>query len=77
MPRGRPRLTYETVEFRAMIPASLAAEVNLVLLNQGTGKIDKGVLGRLTTSLLREWLAKQQALVQTTGAGVNPAEKTS
>ena len=54
----RPKLTDRPVAWKIYIPNSVAAEVELYLVDEFLGKSRHGAKSDLVTQLLREWLAK-------------------
>lgn len=60
MPAGRKPLTDPPVEWKVSLPSSLAAQIELVLLDPLMMKAGYGKRSALIASLLRDWLKKEK-----------------
>ena len=58
---ARPRNVVPTVEWKVYIPADIAAQVELLLLDPMRERVRHGARGELIAKLLREWLEKRKA----------------
>lgn len=56
MPRGKVSHLDPPIKWRVNIPESIAAKVELMLLNPLTGDIRYGARSDLITKLLKQWL---------------------
>ena len=60
MPRGRPKKHDTPVSWYVSLPQSLAAEVELILLDPLTGRPEFGKRSQLVESLLRNWVEEMR-----------------
>lgn len=59
MPRGRPKDTDPSVEWKIHVRGSTAAKVELLLLDPMRKKVKYGARGDLINFLLEEWVANK------------------
>ncbi len=60
MARGRPQLSDPPIEWKISLPSSVAAQIELHLLDPLSGKPKHGARSKLITRLLRTWIKSQQ-----------------
>ena len=60
MPRGRKKKLDRPVHWSISVPQSLAAELELLLIDPLRGKPKHGARGALIERLLREWVEEQK-----------------
>lgn len=61
MSRGKKKHTDRPVEWKISIPESIAAPVELLLLDPVSGKPKHGARAKLITQLLSKWLEERKA----------------
>ena len=55
-----PRKGYDTVVWEIVLPATLAAEAELILLDPITAKPKHGERSKIVESLMREWVSSMK-----------------